>query len=78
MGEMIDRIRRQNRAYDALRWTSPDTRFILFISPMLLAIVGDMILVFMWELPSFLHIVSLLATAAWRLIGTVVILHHRT
>ena len=78
MHGLIEIIRRQNRAYDELRYTSPNTRFILFIAPMLLSIVGDMILVILWGLPSFLFIVTMSIMAAWRLLGTLIVLNRRT
>jgi hypothetical protein len=75
---MVDRIRQQNRAYDDLNRTSPGTRFMLFMFPMLLSIVGDMILVVVWGLPSFLYIITMSIMGARRLIGTSVSPRRRT
>lgn len=75
---LIKAIRMQNDAYDDLARSSPNARFVLFIAPLLVSIVADMILVFAWGLPSFLFMVTLMIMGAWRLIGTSVDVNRRT
>jgi hypothetical protein len=75
---MMDRIRWQNQRFDHLAQNSPDARFILFITPLLLSVVADMLLIFLWDFPAFLFISVLMVMAAWRIIGTSVDVNRRT